>query len=355
MNETPTATKVESSRSGDADFDPKRLDAFLRGAVPALQGAMSLDRISGGQSNPTYFVTYANRRMVLRKQPGGIVLPSAHAVDREYRVMNALADTNVPVPRMILYCEDRSIIGTRFYLMERLEGRVFPDCSLPGVNPADRHAMYLRMAETLARLHNVEWQKAGLTDYGKAGNYFARQISRWTQQWQLSKTRDLPALERVIAWLPLNVPDDEATTIAHGDFRIGNLMFHPTQPHVVGVLDWELSTLGHPLADVAYSALAWRLLPSEYMGMRGLDQTSLGIPSEADYLAHYYRHANRPLRVQPFHFVFALFRLAVIFEGIAARARSGVAASENAAEVGALSSTFAERALEIIDRGSSIT
>ena len=330
-------------------FDEGRLDAFLRETLPGLQGAMTLESISGGQSNPTFFVSYANRRMVLRKQPPGPILPSAHAIDREHRIMAALASTDVPVPRMLAFHAAADVIGTPFYVMERLEGRVFADCSLPGVPDGQRSAMYAAMADTLARLHGIDWNGLGLADYGRQGNYFARQIARWTKQWDLSRTHDNRDIDRLISWLPANLPVDDVTTISHGDFRIGNLMFHPDEPRVVGVLDWELSTLGHPLADLAYSALAWRLQPDEYMGMRGADLQALGIPAERDYLDRYYAAAPAFGRLTAFHFAFSLFRLSVIFEGIAARAQAGQAASHDAAQVGRLSGVFARRAIEAIE------
>lgn len=330
-------------------FDPRRLDAYLRAAVPGCRGNMSIEPVSGGQSNPTFFVTYPGLRLVLRKQPSGPVLPSAHAVDREHRIMSALAGTDIPVPRMLAYHAGSEVVGTPFYVMERLEGRVFADCSLPGVAPSDRRAMYFDMAQTIARLHQLDWAKLGLEDFGRKGQFFARQVARWTRQWQLSKTRHVPDIEALIEWLPANLPADDATSISHGDFRIGNLMFHPIEPHVVGVLDWELSTLGHPMADLAFSALAWRLLPSEYMGMRGRDTKTSGIPSEEEYLSRYYAAAPRLGRVTAFHTAFSLFRLAVIFEGIAARARSGTATAQDAAIVGALSVVFARRAIEALE------
>jgi aminoglycoside phosphotransferase (APT) family kinase protein len=331
-----------------AGLETTKLDAFLRREIAGLEGRMTVEKIPGGQSNPTYFVSYDNRRLVLRKRPAN-ALPSAHAVDREFRVMRALRDSPVPVPDALLYHDGEDIIGTAFFVMERLDGRVFSDCSLPGVRPAERGVMFLAMADTLADLHKVDWNTVGLADYGKPGNYYKRQIARWSRQWELSKRRDLPELTRLLAWLPANIPAGDTTAISHGDFRIGNLMFHPTEPRVVGVLDWELSTLGHPLADLAYSALAWRLLPTEYMGMRGADLEALGIPTEATYLQRYYDRMGGDDRVEPFHYAFALFRLAVIFEGIAARAQAGQASSANAAEVGELSVDFARRAIEAID------
>lgn len=336
-----------SSRE-DLGFDPGALDAFLKEKVAGVSGAMRLERISGGQSNPTFFVTYGDRRLVLRKQPPGELLPSAHAVDREYRVISALAGTGVPVPPAVLYCDDRAVVGTPFYVMERVAGRVFHDCTLPGVPPEARGAMYASMAETLAALHNVDYVAAGLGDYGKPGNYFARQIARWTRQWELSRTRDDENIDRLVAWLPAHVPVDDTTTIAHGDYRIGNLMFHPTEPKVVALLDWELSTLGHPLADLAHSAMAWLSLPEEYGGLRGLDLAALGIPDLETYQSAYFAHARHGARMTNFHMAFALFRWSVIFEGIAARAEAGNAASDDAAATGRLAAAFARRAADLI-------
>lgn len=331
------------------DFDHERLQHGLRRELPDLRGAMRLERIGGGQSNPTYFVSFDNREMVLRKQPGSSLLPSAHAIDREYRVMQALADSELPVPTMILYHQGRELIGTPFYLMERLQGRVFSNCELPGMAPAERRAIYLAMAETMARLHQVDWAAIGLADYGRQGGYFSRQIARWAKQWDMSKTTANADIDRLIPWLGANLPDELETTISHGDFRLGNLMFHPTEARVIAVLDWELSTLGHPLADVAFNCMAFHTLPSEYGGIRGLDLQALGIPGESEYLQHYYRAAGRRDGVTAFHFAFALFRMAVIFQGIAARAASGNAVGDNAAEVGLLAQAFAHRAVEFLD------
>ena len=327
----------------------ERLEAFLKSAITGLEGPMRLEPIAGGQSNPTFFVDFDNRSMVLRKQPSANFLPSAHAVDREFRVMQALAATDVPVPKMLLFHADRDVVGTPFYMMERLQGRVFPHYALPGMEPSERRDIYLAMADTMARLHKVDWAAVGLSDFGRHGGYFSRQIARWTNQWQTARTRESADVERLIAWLPKNIPDENETSISHGDFRLGNLMFHPSEPRVVGVLDWELSTLGHPLADVAFNCIAYHTLPSEYGGVRGLDLAALGIPAQADYLKHYYGTSGRADGVSAFHFAFALFRMAVIFEGIAVRAASGNAAAGNAAEVGALSSAFAKRGVEFVD------
>lgn len=334
---------------GAVEFDQRLLDDHLRDRIDGLRGTMRMERIHGGQSNPTFFVSYDNRRLVLRKQPPGTLLPSAHAVDREYRILTALAATDVPVPKALFFHAEKDVVGTPFYVMDRLEGRVFNDCSMPGVPPAERRIMTLALAEMMARLHRVDWAALGLADYGRPGNYFARQITRWSRQWEISKTRELPDVEKLIAWLPKNMPESDLTSIVHGDFRLNNLIFHPTEPEVVGVLDWELSTLGHPLADAAYSALTWRLTPADYVGIGGLDLAALGIPSEQEFLEHYYALAPQTGRVTPFHTAFSLFRLAVIFEGIADRARQGIASSDNAGRVGRLSEVFARRGVEVLE------
>ncbi|WP_235907577.1 phosphotransferase family protein [Siccirubricoccus phaeus] len=333
-----------------AEFDTAGLDVFLRAAIPGLQGPMTLARISGGQSNPTFFVTYANRRLVLRKKPAGEVLPSAHAVDREARVLQALAPSAVPVPPVVLFHAEPDVVGTPFYVMERVEGRVFASADLPGASQAERRAMYLSFAETLAKLHDVDWAAAGLTGFGRPGSYFERQVGRWTKQWEAQRFRDIPELTRLAQWVGGHIPpEDGETAIVHGDYRPGNVLFAPDGPQVVAVLDWELSTIGHPLADLAFSVIPWRSTPEEYGGMRGMDLPGLGIPSEDEYVAHYYASRRTPApRLQPFHLAFAMFRFAVIFEGIAARARAGTAAAADAAQVGELSVAFARRGLECI-------
>lgn len=338
----------EAAPSTPLGFEEARLDGFLKEAVPGLAGPMRLARIAGGQSNPTFFVTYDTRALVLRKQPPGELLPSAHAVDREYRIMRALAETDVPVPPALLYSDDRSIVGTPFYVMERVEGRVFHDCTLPGVDPAERGEMYRSMARTLAAFHNVDFGAVGLGDFGKPGNFYARQVTRWSRQWELSRTREDPNIDRLVEWLPAHIPQDDVSSLVHGDYRIGNLMFHPTEPRVVAVLDFELSTLGHPLADLAHSMMAWISKPDEYGGLAGLDLEGLGIPSGADYEAEYAAAARHGARMTNFHMAFALFRWSVIFEGIAARAKAGNASSDNAAETGRLAAAFAGRAADLI-------
>jgi aminoglycoside phosphotransferase (APT) family kinase protein len=335
------------------EFDPARLDAFLRSALPGrAAGKLELERISGGQSNPTFFVSYpdAGTRLVLRKKPPGPLLPSAHAVEREYRILKALAGSAVPVPPVLLLHDADDVVGTPFYLMERLEGRVFHETVLPGVAPANRRAMYFAMAETLAALHGFDWQGAGLADFGKPGNYYARQLARWGRQWRETKTQDIPAIDRAIDRLGANLDETPDTTIVHGDFRMGNLMFAPAEPKVVAVLDWELSTLGHPLSDVAFSCLPWHSTPDMYAGIVGLDREALGIPTQEEYIAHYCAAAGRTQGPGRFHIAFSLFRFAVILDGIAARAKTGNAAAENAVAVGAMAESFAQRAASVIER-----
>jgi aminoglycoside phosphotransferase (APT) family kinase protein len=250
---------------------------------------------------------------------------------------------------MVHLCEDKAVIGTLFYVMEALDGRVMPDPALPGLAPAERAAVYDSMNQVMAQLHQVDWQAIGLEGFGRPGSYFERQIHRWTRQWYASKTREIPEIERLIAWLPENLPVGDETTIVHGDFRMGNLMLHPQEPRVIALLDWELSTLGHPLADLAYNCVAYHAAVEDYGGLLGLDLEALGIPSEADFVALYCQRTGRADGITPFHLAFSMFRFAVIFEGIAARERAGIAASADAGQVGKLSVVYARRACALID------
>ena len=321
-----------------------RLDAFL--TLHFGRAALKVERVGGGQSNPTFFVDHGARRMVLRKKPAGPILPGAHAVEREYRVLKALEAMDVPTPNTILLCEDSDVLGTPFYLMERVEGRVFHECALQEAEPGERRALYFAMADAMARLHAIQPAAIGLSDFGRPGNYFQRQIARWSRQYDESEGERIEALDRVIDWLRQNQPaDDSHVAIAHGDFRIGNMLFHPTESRVVAILDWELSTLGHPLADLGFSCIPWHSSPDEYGGILGLDHTALRLPAEEEFVARYYASAIPTPALEPFHVAFALFRFAVIFVGIADRARSGTAASDNAVKVGALARKFAVRAV----------
>nr|WP_240964952.1 phosphotransferase family protein [Acidovorax sp. SRB_24] len=297
--------------------------------------AIQVAPLSGGQSNPTFRVTAGAREYVLRKKPAGQLAPSAHAIDREYRVMRALQDSDVPVPRMLAYCEDESIVGTPFYVMDFLQGRVFMDPALPGSTPAERGAVYREMGRVMAALHSVDHVAVGLGDYGRTGRYVERQIDRWSRQCRALSVPLDDSMHRLMEWLPAQVPPGDETTLVHGDYRIDNLVFHPTEPRVIGVLDWELSTLGHPLADLAYHCMAWNVPPALWRGMGGLDLPALGIPTEAEYLADYRAATGRDVQGQwSFYMAYNLFRMAAILYGIAQRAADGSAASADAEETG---------------------
>ena len=334
-------------------FDEGALARYLTGHLPGFDTPLAVRQFAGGQSNPTFLLETAAIRSVLRKKPPGDLLPSAHAVEREFRVMTALAAQGLPIARPLLFCEDASIIGTPFYVMDYVEGRVFRDLTLPGLTPAERAALFDAMNATLAQLHTVDYVAAGLETYGKPGNYFARQITRWSAQYLASTRARLPAMQRLMDWLPANVPASsgpEETTIAHGDFRMENLIFHPTEPRVLAILDWELSTLGHPLADLAYNCMPWNLNHGQYSGLRGLDLQALGIPGEATYIATYCLRTNRPaIEGWPFYMAFSLFRMASIAQGVYARSLMGNASSESASKFEGTAEVLAARACEIIE------
>ena len=334
------------------DFNPARLEEHLLTLLGPPEGPLQIRRTEGGMSNPTYFVQRGSWQAVLRKQPGGVVLPSAHAIDREFRVYSALFGSGLPVPRPLHYCAEREVLGTPFYLMERLHGRVFHDFATPGLAPQERAELFDAMARAMATLHCLDFKALGLADYGRPGNYFARQFKRWSEQWAGFRRGDddNPALDHITAWLKERVPESEQQALCHGDFRIGNLMFHASEPRVIGVLDWELSTLGHPLADVAFNCQAWRMAPDENGGLRGLPLQALGIPSEEAYLERYYVLAGSSERLSAFHKVFAMFRAAVGTAGVAMRGQSGQGTQLDAAQVGRrLSLAYAARGLELIE------
>jgi aminoglycoside phosphotransferase (APT) family kinase protein len=318
-------------------FDVANLATYLRGRLPDFDGALEVEQFKGGQSNPTFLLKTPGASYVLRRKPPGKLLPSAHAVDREYRVMSALGSTDVPVPKTYCLCEDETVIGSAFYVMEHVKGRILWDPALPGMTPADRAKIFDSMNSAIAALHRVDFSSIGLADYGKPGNYFARQIGRWTSQYRASETEPIEAMERLIDWLPLHIPPSEAATLVHGDYRLDNLVFHATEPRVIAVLDWELSTLGHPMADFAYHAMAWSMPAGEMRGLKGLDLRALGIPDADEYVASYCEcvGAKSPSRQEWNFFVaYNLFRGAAISQGIMRRALDGSAASAHALQAG---------------------
>ncbi|QNP50516.1 phosphotransferase [Diaphorobacter aerolatus] len=308
--------------------------------------------LAGGQSNPTFRIDAGkNRHYVLRKKPPGTLIASAHAIDREFRVMQALANTGVPVPRMLDYCEDASLIGTPFFVMEFLEGRVFMDQALPGMTNAERTALYREMNRVIAALHAVDHKAVGLGDYGKEGNYVSRQIARWSRQCRESTLPVNASMHRLMEWLPAHLPEGDETTLVHGDYRLDNLIFHPSEARVIGVLDWELSTLGHPLADLAYQCMGWRIPHDLWRGIGGLDLAALGIPSEAQYVQWYGEATGRDAAGHwDFYIAYNLFRMAAILHGIAQRAAEGTAAAEDAVETGRKAGPLADLGWEAAQR-----
>ena len=333
--------------------DPARLETYLRQCIPGLSGPLSIEQFRGGQSNPTYRVSAGGATYVLRRKPPGKLLPSAHAVDREYRVMTALERSEVPVPKTLCLCEDDSVIGTAFYVMEHIEGRVFWDPALPGLTNAERSAIFAEMNRVIAALHRVDYVARGLADYGKAGGYLGRQIARWTKQYRASETERIEAMERLIDWLPVHIPPGDETAIVHGDYRLDNLVFDPHEPRIAAVLDWELSTLGHPLADFAYHCMSWHIPGGTFRGMEGLDLNALGIPSERDYVAAYCARTGRPA-IDPddwsFYIAYNMFRAAGIAQGIMGRVRDGTATSAHALEAGHSARMMAERGWKQVEQ-----
>jgi aminoglycoside phosphotransferase (APT) family kinase protein len=325
-------------------FDVGRLQAYLAREVEGFSGELEVEQFKGGQSNPTYRLIAGGKRYVLRRKPPGKLLPSAHAVDREFKAIKALYGTGVPVPRPYVLCEDDSVIGTAFYVMEMVEGRVLWDLTLPGVQPAERRAIYEAMNEVQAKLHLVDYTKVGLESFGRPGNYFERQISRWSKQYKASETEHIPAMEELIRWLPANIPPEQGTTVVHGDYRLDNMIFHPTEPKVLAVLDWELCTLGDPIGDFSYTCMNWRLDPAVFNGLAGQDLKALGIPTEEEYIAAYCQRTGRSAIAHwEFYMAYNMFRLAGILQGIMGRVKDGTASSEHAARMGAMARPVAEQ------------
>ena len=335
-------------------FDVPALERYLGAHLPGFAGPLTVEQFKGGQSNPTYRLVTPQAAYVMRSKPGPAarLLPSAHAVEREFRVMGALALTPVPVPRMHVLCDDESVIGRAFYVMQCMQGRVLWDQSLPGMSKDERAAIYDEMNRVIAALHSVDARAVGLTDFGRPGNYFERQIGRWSKQYVASATEPIEAMDRLIDWLPKNLPasarDDSQVSVVHGDFRLDNLMFHPTEARVIAVLDWELSTLGHPLADFSYHCMAWHIPPGVFRGIGGLDLAALGIPDESAYVQRYCDRTGRGDAARlmgdwNFYLAYNLFRIAAITQGIARRVLDGTAASAEARANGAATRPLAER------------
>lgn len=340
-------------------FDIARLAAWMRIHVDGFDDSektLAVEQFTGGQSNPTFLLQAGGRRYVLRLQPPGKLLTSAHAVDREFQVISALAASDVPVAKAYALCSDPNVIGSMFYVMDCVDGRILWDPALPGMTPAERAAMFDEMNRVISALHSVDVAALGLSDYGKPGSFFTRQLGRWTKQYRAAEKEKIAAMDALIDWLPQHIPADESSAIVHGDFRLDNLIFHPTEPRIVAVLDWELSTLGHPMADFAYHCLAWHMPPGKIRGLLGHDLAALGIPPEADYVARYCRRTGRAPVARAewnFYLAFNLFRLCAIVQGIAARALQGNAASAEALEMGKLAQPVAEAGWRLACHGVS--
>jgi aminoglycoside phosphotransferase (APT) family kinase protein len=332
-------------------IDEAALQRYLANNLEGFTGDLTVRQFEGGQSNPTYLLADgAGHEWVMRKKPPGKLLPSAHAVDREYAVMKALAQTDVPVPQMALLCEDDSVVGTAFFVMEKVEGRVLTDVQLPSLKPAERRALYNDFIDTLAKLHTVDYRAVGLEAFGRPGSYYARQIGRWSKQYEGSRTDDIPAMDHLMRWLPANIPDDDETSVVHGDFRVGNCIIHPTEPRIVAVLDWELSTLGQPLGDVAYCCMGYHGALGSVGSLHGLDLKALGIPTEEEFLARYCEKTGRPgIENWTFYIVFALFRIAAIAQGVYKRGLDGIASSERATSFGDACRIRAELAWQMVE------
>lgn len=340
-------------------FDEQALHTYLATHLPGAENNLTIQQFQGGQSNPTFLLTTDTGRYVLRKKPPGKLLPSAHMVEREFRVMQALQNSDVPVPKTHLLCENPEIIGTPFYIMDHVDGRIVQKPDLEELPVDERKAVYQSMADTLANLHSVDWQQVGLSDFGKPNDFYARQIRRWSQQYLASNNEPAggkagaDAMTQLIEWLPANIPVDQSSSIAHGDFRIGNLILHPTEPKVAAVLDWELSTIGHPLGDLAYCCIPYHLPygMDGVKGLQGLDLAKAGLPQETEFVARYCQQTNRnDIEHWPFYLSFSMFRLAAILQGVYARALQGNASSANALEVGSRAGLLAETAWRVVNQ-----
>jgi aminoglycoside phosphotransferase (APT) family kinase protein len=331
-------------------FDEKALVDYLKTNLKGFRTSLQVKQFEGGQSNPTFLLIGDGRKYVLRKKPPGKLLPSAHQVEREYRVMKALEKSDVPVPKMLLLCEDDTIVGTPFFVMEYVPGRVLGDLTLPDMNPQQRRSIYFDMIRVLAALHSVNYKDLGLEDYGKPGNYFSRQIGRWSKQYVAAKTDEIDSMEKLMQYLPENVPADDTSCIVHGDFRMENMLFHPTEPKVVALLDWELSTLGHPLGDLGYSCMPYHGGVAGKLSLDGQAGPHTGIPTESEFVAEYCRHTGRKqIPNWNFYLAFSFFRLASILQGVYKRGIMGTASSTEALERGSLAREIANVAWSLIE------
>lgn len=331
--------------AGTHAFDTAALQAYLQQHLPGFAGPLSVEQFKGGQSNPTYRLVTPGAAYVMRSKPGPVakLLPSAHAIEREFRVMGALAGSPVPVPKMLLLCDDESVIGRAFYVMECVQGRVLWDQSLPGMSREQRGAIYDEMNRVIAALHALDVDALGLADYGRPGNYFERQIGRWSRQYRASETERIDAMDSLIEWLPKHIPAGDETTVVHGDYRMDNLIFHPGEPRIIAILDWELSTLGHPLADFSYHCMSWHIPPGAFRGIAGLDHAALGIPDEQEYIRHYVERTGRAaIDHWDFYLAYNLFRIAAILQGVYKRATEGLASSDNARQASENAKALAE-------------
>jgi aminoglycoside phosphotransferase (APT) family kinase protein len=331
-------------------FDETALGKYLKKNLEGYAGPLTVQQFEGGQSNPTFLLIAAGKEYVMRKKPPGKLLPSAHQVDREFRVMKALEQSDVPVPKMYLLCEDENIIGTPFFVMEHVQSRVLEDITLPGKTPEERHAIYFDMIRVLAALHSIDFADLGLDNFGKPGNYFSRQIGRWSKQYVAAKTDEIESMERLMEYLPANVPADETSCIVHGDYRLGNMLLHPTEPRIVALVDWELSTLGHPLGDLGYSCMFYHSGIAGRISLDGLTGSATGIPSEAEFLAEYCRLTGRDdIPNWNFYLAFSFFRLASILQGVYKRGIMGNASSTEAMERGRMAREIADLAWTLIE------
>ncbi|MBM0107094.1 phosphotransferase [Steroidobacter sp. S1-65] len=360
----PTGSSAASSSASDVSIidvlpqhriDEASLWRYLQQHLDDFSGPASLRQFQGGQSNPTYLIQTPGKKFVLRKKPPGKLLPSAHLIEREYRILRALPDTEVPVPCARVLCEDASIIGTPFYVMDHVDGRVITNVTLPNLEPTDRRAIYTDYARVAAKLHSVDYKACGLGDFGKPEGYVARQLDRWSKQYLASKTEENADMNELMTWLAAHLPANDETAIVHGDYRIGNTILHPTEPRIIAVLDWELATLGHPLSDLAYACMFYRIAPSE-MGSGGLadvDIAALGIPEEQEFLQLYCQFSGRErIADWPFFLSFAYFRMAAITQGVYARALQGNAADRRAIQYGEHAKGFAAAGRAMTRRGS---